>query len=453
MYGTSGEDDEDAVPNNMEMPESAGSSISSNLQQEYEQLLENAEITPLLVLNDNNEQLSDDCLFNDDMLEDGRDRSASTATAHDGHIHISFSPKAKATGTSRDYFDCSSSKEKRNNTERKHVSEKATKATTTKYIEEMQHSSSCAENESNSNSKNSVPAVDEDMAALDKELDKWTGMFKTALLGEFSQMKNKFLQRQAKGFSEEKSRYVSYIASLQGEVEKLREAAYERDERLGKQDGLIQNLSKALQQQKRSKEVMKKFCQWKLNHAIQKQQEQVEKFCDGFFERNLKKRALKGFMEGASTTWKSRAQKACQMKAQEVCEKMQADYEMKIGEMNKLLQAAHEEITILRSQRHQHEENMKKAFMRGVCALNMEAMTMFRPEDAVAGITVSQENANSKKEKAVERPNGAQQKPKPHHRRVLSSSENTSKRGLQPLRKPPPSNIYVERHRPAGSKH
>lgn len=35
------------------------------------------------------------------------------------------------------------------------------------------------------------------------------------------------------------------------------------------------------------------------------------------------------------------------------------------------------EISILRQSQSVYEDNMKKAFMRGVCALNMEAMTMF----------------------------------------------------------------------------
>ena len=36
---------------------------------------------------------------------------------------------------------------------------------------------------------------------------------------------------------------------------------------------------------------------------------------------------------------------------------------------------------MLQAEREQYEENMKKAFMRGVCALNMEAMTMFSNEN------------------------------------------------------------------------
>ena len=42
---------------------------------------------------------------------------------------------------------------------------------------------------------------------------------------------------------------------------------------------------------------------------------------------------------------------------------------------------ARTEIANLHSERDNYEEAMKKAFMRGVCALNMEAMNMFKAND------------------------------------------------------------------------
>lgn len=42
---------------------------------------------------------------------------------------------------------------------------------------------------------------------------------------------------------------------------------------------------------------------------------------------------------------------------------------------------ARDEICHLHKQREQYEEAMKKAFMRGVCALNLEAMTIFNKDD------------------------------------------------------------------------
>lgn len=43
--------------------------------------------------------------------------------------------------------------------------------------------------------------------------------------------------------------------------------------------------------------------------------------------------------------------------------------------------ASRDEVLALHREREHYEENMKKAFMRGVCALNMEAMNMFHEPD------------------------------------------------------------------------
>lgn len=52
-----------------------------------------------------------------------------------------------------------------------------------------------------------------------------------------------------------------------------------------------------------------------------------------------------------------------------------------------VIERAQAEIQRLRLERERYEESMKKAFMRGICALNMEALGIFqstegRPEQA-----------------------------------------------------------------------
>ena len=46
--------------------------------------------------------------------------------------------------------------------------------------------------------------------------------------------------------------------------------------------------------------------------------------------------------------------------------------------MHRSLDESNHEVSGLKAERALYEENMKKAFMRGVCALNLEAMSMFR---------------------------------------------------------------------------
>jgi hypothetical protein len=48
-----------------------------------------------------------------------------------------------------------------------------------------------------------------------------------------------------------------------------------------------------------------------------------------------------------------------------------------IMQLHETIRKQAETIEALHVQRAQHEEQMKKAFLRGVCALNMEAMGMF----------------------------------------------------------------------------
>ena len=51
-------------------------------------------------------------------------------------------------------------------------------------------------------------------------------------------------------------------------------------------------------------------------------------------------------------------------------------------QVHRSLEECQEEVRHLKAERDLYEENMKKAFMRGVCALNMEAMSMFRYHEA-----------------------------------------------------------------------
>ena len=55
---------------------------------------------------------------------------------------------------------------------------------------------------------------------------------------------------------------------------------------------------------------------------------------------------------------------------------------MFVVKLNEELEATRLEVGRLHDERERYEESMKKAFMRGVCALNIEAMSMFHePSD------------------------------------------------------------------------
>ena len=56
---------------------------------------------------------------------------------------------------------------------------------------------------------------------------------------------------------------------------------------------------------------------------------------------------------------------------------------LRSSQIQRSLDESRAEVVQLKAERQLCEENMKKAFMRGVCALNLEAMSVFRtPRDA-----------------------------------------------------------------------
>ena len=74
--------------------------------------------------------------------------------------------------------------------------------------------------------------------------------------------------------------------------------------------------------------------------------------------------------------WKKRFEVACEKKAKDVLMELGDEYESKYQRLQSELRNANEEIARLRADHGEHDEGLKKAFMRGVCALNMEAMSV-----------------------------------------------------------------------------
>jgi hypothetical protein len=74
--------------------------------------------------------------------------------------------------------------------------------------------------------------------------------------------------------------------------------------------------------------------------------------------------------------WKKRFERACEKKAKDVVIELGKEYELKYKQMELQLLNANEEIARLKVDKTGQDELLKKAFMRGVCALNMEAMSV-----------------------------------------------------------------------------
>ncbi|XP_052219894.1 centrosomal protein POC5-like [Dreissena polymorpha] len=223
--------------------------------------------------------------------------------------------------------------------------------------------------------------VDPDVGKMETVMDQWCLDLKRNILAEFSQSKIRIVEQGRQQLVREQERHASEKMKLLDEMNSLKEllATYERS--IERKDQVISNLTNALQKQKDRTEVVKTFCEWKMRHNDLKRENFCTKLAKKHHERCLSRRVWDAWHSVIETKWRVRIEKACQAKAQEVCVQLTEDYEGRISALNAELSSCRQEVGRMQLERERYEEMMKKAFMRGVCALNLEAMSIFHNQE------------------------------------------------------------------------
>ncbi|XP_050800557.1 centrosomal protein POC5 isoform X4 [Gopherus flavomarginatus] len=188
---------------------------------------------------------------------------------------------------------------------------------------------------------------DEKVTQIESILDLWSGSLKTNVLTELRKWKMTFIEHHKLEMRQEKEKHAANVRQLNNQMENLRELLHTYEISIGRKDEAYAN-----------------------------------RLADRQFQIALMKRVWAAWRSLSEARWKEKVAKACQLRAEEVCVQLSKDYEAKIAELNVALEEAKADILRLHSEREQYEGTMKKAFMRGVCALNLEAMTMFQGKES-----------------------------------------------------------------------
>ncbi|NXV02139.1 POC5 protein, partial [Cettia cetti] len=203
--------------------------------------------------------------------------------------------------------------------------------------------------------------------------------FQTNILTELKNWKLNLIQHHKLQMKQEKEKHATHVKQLQNEVENLKDLLHVYEISISRKDEVvITNLTQALEKQKDRVELMRRFTLWRIQHVNAKQEEYAIRMADKHFQTALMKKVWAAWRSISEERWKDKVAKACQLRAEDVCVQLTNDYEAKIAELTATVEQTKAEIVRLHSERDQYEDTMKKAFMRGVCALNLEAMTMFQ---------------------------------------------------------------------------
>ncbi|XP_029998627.1 centrosomal protein POC5 isoform X2 [Sphaeramia orbicularis] len=364
-----------------------GSSVSSDLQDEYEELLRYAVVTPKV------------------------DTLTATSFQRLGTSHLSVeglsSQRRDDTKSPRPTDPASEAKDGRRSVRSTQVSPLIVEPATsprTSHVEEMAARpisrmsllSNAPSDRLQTTSERSRPCSpnplesvvtelfisEQNISKMGNILDTWSNNLKSNVLTELRKWKLAFMEQHKLEVRKEREKFAAQSAGLKSELDSLKGLLQTYETSSQRKDEVISNLSQVLDRQKQKLEKMRAFTQWRLQHTEAKEEAHAAQVAKQHYNLQLKKKVWLGWHSLIQKHWKVKVERACRARAEEVCTRLSSEYEAKLAEHCEALEKAQAEIQRLRLERERYEESMKKAFMRGVCALNMEALNMFQTTEA-----------------------------------------------------------------------
>ncbi|XP_068952354.1 centrosomal protein POC5 isoform X2 [Petaurus breviceps papuanus] len=324
-------------------------SVSSDLQTEYEELLRYAVVTP------KSNAITSKQFYPKSL--GGTDDRILSAVAEEPHTSALplLSPPKRISHPIMDFFSSN------------HLNDSSSPGT-----------SSPREKESYDKFFSEPYVTDDNLRKIENIIDLWSSGLKTNVLAELSKWKLNFIDCHRAEMKKERDKHAAQIRRMQNQVDDLSELQKTYETSAGRKDEVIATLTEATSKQKERIDLLKTFFRWRIEHLRAKQEIYEAKLADQHYHKTLKKKIWKAWRSTLKSQWKDAFEKACQSRAEEICLQISRDYEAQIAALNANLEAARTEIQKLQCEKEQFEESMKKAFMRGVCALNLEAMSIFQ---------------------------------------------------------------------------
>ncbi|XP_004910451.1 centrosomal protein POC5 isoform X2 [Xenopus tropicalis] len=357
-----------------------GSSVSSDLQDEYDELLRYAVVTPRFGPHflGQNQLITEQTRI--DKVSSPKDPVQDQSPARNNSEENI--PDCSAVSTSQRRSPSTANEEERVMSEKKSFLS-GLEAFSPLHSEDLSLGGSTSSGSQVQQVRvKELPVPSENMDKVEDVLDLWSGTLKTNIMAELSKWRLTIIEQHKLEIKNQNEKHVEQISQLSNQIDKLQDLLQTYETSIQRKDEVISNLTHALEKHKEKTELMRTFTHWRLQLTEARQEDYSHSLADRHYKSTLMKNAWKAWRSVIESNWKDKIEQACRARAEEVCVELANDYESKLTQLNGALGEARAEVQRLLAERGQFEGSMKKAFMRGVCALNMEAMSMFQGRES-----------------------------------------------------------------------
>ncbi|TPX32418.1 hypothetical protein SmJEL517_g04467 [Synchytrium microbalum] len=235
--------------------------------------------------------------------------------------------------------------------------------------------------------------ADMEVSKFSEGLDKWTGLMKRAILADFVEIKGDLSSRLIDQHAQESQILNDGLAEYGRQIADLSKNLNEAEKISSARLKLVEAAATFLIN-KRSKAVMfLAFARWRLRYAEVRKTIMCDTMAIKHHRRALQRKVFESWQHEIGASWRKREAKKIKMESERTLETLALSYEKRISELTNKLNDTLVALKESEVKRAAQQADMKQAFMRGVCALNMEALTVFG--DATVDQAVNHDDAAS----------------------------------------------------------
>ncbi|ORY30955.1 hypothetical protein BCR33DRAFT_841558 [Rhizoclosmatium globosum] len=216
-------------------------------------------------------------------------------------------------------------------------------------------------------------------ATFSASLSKWTTLLSRAVTADFADALTQINDKHARTIEEEAKKYADSVAGLTVRVRDLEAVLVVWKEKVQARNAGLEAAGRVVGDLHTKETLARCFSKWKSRFADRSKLHLAERMAASKARSSALRRALFGWQRVCGVTWRRSVEKSIRVEAEKAMVQLAAEYESRISTLQQELQETRAKLCQSELDRTRAQGDMKKALMRGVCALNMEAMSVFRP--------------------------------------------------------------------------
>ncbi|KAJ3074020.1 Centrosomal protein poc5 [Podochytrium sp. JEL0797] len=179
--------------------------------------------------------------------------------------------------------------------------------------------------------------------------------------------------------------YVETVQSLTARVRDLENVVSVCREKMEARNLAVEGCGTEMVKMHNKTLTLQLFHTWRTKFKDAQRLHLAERMAASKGRTNALRRALFGWQRVCGVTWRKAVEKSIRVEAERAMHSLSLEYESKLRHLTTQLVSTQTRLTHSEQDRTRAQGEMKKALMRGVCALNMEAMSVFRGNVGAGG--------------------------------------------------------------------